>query len=294
MFNNPTTQSPNQGSIFPPLCCNVNLPIGPKPLLFAFFLLLSMSLFTGCASIYRPVLKEPLSHHDATTVISKIRDQEDKVSSFYTFGSLLVKGWEWDTGAGILIAGIRDPLKIKIEITHPWGKPMLHILIDDTRLEVLSFGENRLYLGDFTSETLSRFIPGFFFDHNMIWAVLRGYPYIKKHHRFESTAANRISLFDKKEREIEIIDLHPESLLPRRVTFPEQYLDLVFSGLKEGNGIYHAEEVIVNSMKERKGLIFKSRKMVFNRTIPDQIFILEKLPTFETIYLDEVRDDRFK
>jgi hypothetical protein len=214
-----------------------------------------------------------------------MQEQEKKVSSFYTHGSISVKDWKWESEADILIAGIKDPLRIKIEITHPWGRPILHILIDNKDLKVISFNEKRLYLGDFTPEALSRFFPGRLFGPDLIWAVLRGYPYLIKHHSIASPGANQISLLNQKEREV--IDLYPENLLPRLVSFPAQQIDLTFSEFQDNDGIYYAREVKVNSIKGSKDLILKSGKKVFNKTIPKQIFILKRPPMFETVYLEE-------
>ena len=100
-----------------------------------------------------------------------------------------------------------------------------------------------------------------------------------------SPRANQISLLNQKEREV--IDLYPENLLPRLVSFPAQQIDLTFSEFQDNDGIYYAREIKVNSIKGSKDLILKSGKKVFNKTIPKQIFILKKPPMFETVYLEE-------
>ena len=249
--------------------------------------MISVLLSIGCAAVYRPVSKGPSLPYDAADLISRMVDQEDRVSSFYASGTVLIKGWAWQSEADLLIAGTRDPLKIKIEVTHPWGKPILHILIDDKKLEVLSFDEKRIYLGNLTAESLSRFLPMEFCDHNLIWSVLRGYPHIAGYDRITSSGMYRINLMNQEGMDIEIIDLYAEDLLPKRVLFPEGSLDISFSGFKENDGIYYAAEVMVNNIKGGKDLVLKRKKMVFNKPIPDQIFILEKPTTFDIVYMDE-------
>jgi hypothetical protein len=198
----------------------------------------------------------------------------------------LVKDWNWESESNILAVGTKNPFKIKIEITHPWGQPILHILMNKTRLEILSFPDKKLYLGTFTPEALSKFFPGDFNAH-LIWAALRGYPNLTAHHRIVSLKANQISLFNRKEKEVEIIDLYPETLLPKRVSFPRRHVDLGFSKFQEDNGIYYAREVRVKSTKRKRNLVLKNKKMVFNKTIPEQIFIIEKPPAFGIFPLDE-------
>ena len=157
-------------------------------------------------------------------------------------------------------------------------------------LKVLSFTENILYLGTMSPETLSRFFPGDF-DPDLIWAVLRGYPHLIGHQRIASLRANQISLFNWKEREVERIDFSPESRFPRRASFPERHLAVAFLGFQEDSGLYYAREVRVKSMKGRRRLLLKNRNMVFNKPIPEEIFILEKPPMFETVNLDTTPHD---
>ncbi len=226
--------------------------------------------------------------YDPAGLITRMQDQEDKVSSFYASGTVLVKGWVWKSEAELLIAGTREPLKIKLEITHPWGKPILHILMDNNRLEILSFDEKIVYIGELTAESLSEFfLPEEFRDLNLIWSVLRGYPHIAAYDRISCSAVYRINLTNQEEIDVEVIDLYPENLLPKRVLFPRDSLDIFFSGYRESDGIDYAEEVTVNNVEGGKDLIIKTRKMVFNKTVPDEIFILEKPRTFKTVYMDE-------
>jgi hypothetical protein len=59
-----------------------------------------------------------------------------------------------------------------------------------------------------------------------------------------------------------------------------------FAEFKRNNGIYYADEVTADNIHEGKELVLKRRNIVFNESIPDQIFVLEKPESFETIYLD--------
>lgn len=242
----------------------------------------------GCATGYRPAPERGPLPYDPAVLIKRMLDQEERVSSFYASGTVSAKGWVWKSEADLLIAGTREPLKIKLEITHPWGKPILHILIDNNRLEVLSFDEKRIYLSELTSESISRFfLPGEFCDLNLIWSVLRGYPHIAVYDRTSYSDIYRINLINQEDMDIEIIDLYPENLLPKRILFPRDSLDIFFSGYRESDGIDYAEEVTVNNFEGGKDLTIKTRKMVFNKPVPDEIFTIEKPANFETVYMDE-------
>jgi hypothetical protein len=253
------------------------------------FLLLGILPSMGCAILRPPSPETPFTPHDAEVITADMYDQGNKVSSFYTSGTVMMKDWKWESEADILIAGNRDPLKIKIEITHSWGKPILHILMEDHRLEILSFTEEKFYSGDLTSDALSVFFPGRHLDPSLIWAVLRGYPPLMAHENIEIPEMNTIRLTDRKGDVVEIIEIDPESRQPVRVDCPDQKLSLTFSGFKNHNGIDYAGEIKVKGLEGGKDLILQNRKMVFNRRIPDQIFHLEMIPGFETVFLKETR-----
>ncbi|MFH1351931.1 MAG: DUF4292 domain-containing protein [Pseudomonadota bacterium] len=211
------------------------------------------------------------------------------VFSFYSLGTVLVKNWLWESEANILIMGRKRPLKIKIEITHPWGQPILHILIDEPRLEVLSFRDKRLYVGDYTPQALSKFIPGDL-DSNLIWAALRGYPTLLDYDRIGSSGGDQINLFNGKGKEVERITINPDSLLPRLIFLPENFIKLAFSDWQENEGIYNAGEVRLDDMEGKRELILKSKKTVFNKALPDQIFVMEKPPHFESVSLEKIHE----
>ncbi len=252
------------------------------------FLILAIfiSLYTGCAALYHPVPPEPRRPDEAAELISRMLDQEDRISSFYSLGTVFLKGWVFKSEADILVAATKKPFKMKIEITHPWGMPLLHILVDNQRIEALSFEEKKIYTGNLTAETLSDFLPGNFWDPVLIWSVLRGYTPIASYDVIGFSGTNRISLMDKKGVEIEIIELYPGDSMPRRASFPGNSWYISFSEFKENDGIHYASEVSVNNIKGGTDLVLNRKKMVFNKPIPDQIFVLEKPVTFDTTCMD--------
>lgn len=246
--------------------------------LLTWLLFLSLS---GCATLYKP-----LPEGDVEIILASIQAQEREVFSFYTTGALSLRDRNWESDSHVLIVGNRNPFKIKIEVTHPWGRPIVHILIDDTKLQVLSFTEERLYLGVFSPETLSKFLPGEL-DADLVWAVLRGYPHLLPYQGTTSVKANQIRLLDHEGRAHQIIDLYPESKLPRMVFFPAKDIGLGFSDFQQIDGIYYARQVRVEDMGGKSNLMLKNGKMVFNKTIPKEVFQLVKPPSFRTFDLEE-------
>jgi hypothetical protein len=243
-------------------------------------------LLCSCATLYKTSSHPPLSKQDVETVLSGIREQESRVFSCYMNGQLTVKNWIWNSDFNILIVGIKEPYRIKIEVTHPWGQPIVHVLIDRTILKVLSFQEERLYIGAFAAETLSEFFPGNF-DTDLIWSVVRGHPKLLEYQRALSQGSDQVSLLDDQEDVVEIIDIRPDNPLPRQVSYPKQNLTMVFSDVQENQVIFYALKIKVKNTKEKGSLVIENKEIGFNRTFPEQIFFIEKPPLFETFYLDD-------
>lgn len=248
------------------------------------FALNAILLINGCSSIYLSVRGKVLSPHEVSLMLSGLQTQEEMVNSFYSTGTVVLKDWQWESEANSLIVGIKDPMRLKIEITHSWGRPVLHILIDKDKIEILSFEERKLYRGPNKPGRLSRFLQDI--DTRHMWTVARGYPSVLEHQQAVTPGRNRITLLDNEEKSVETIYLDPEGRHPHLVSFPLSNLDIKFSGLSENEGIYYAREVTVGSVVKGKMLILKNKKMVFNKTIPDEIFLIKCPAMFEVVELD--------
>ncbi|MCJ7596840.1 MAG: hypothetical protein MUO52_18920, partial [Desulfobacterales bacterium] len=148
--------------------------------------------------------------------------------------------------------------------------------------------DKRLFLGDFTAEALSRFLAGKL-DSRLVWAALQGYPILPDYRRIESREANRIIFVDSGQEETEILEVFPDSLLPKAVILPDRQVELVFSEFQEDQGITYAKGVKVIPPKGGRTMVLKREKAVFNRPIPEQIFELSRPAGFEVMDLDRVK-----
>ena len=107
------------------------------PFILALMLLLTLS---GCAPV---LFKKPLSDQELGKVVSLLKAQEEAANAFYTTGQMVVKDWYWDQEANTLMAGTRTPLRLRMEITHAWGQPILHLLVVGRTFKALSYGEEK-------------------------------------------------------------------------------------------------------------------------------------------------------
>jgi hypothetical protein len=247
-------------------------------------------LFFSCAAIEKRPVEKPLSDQEVAAVIATMRKQQGLVTSLAASGKLSIRNWYWGAETDVLLVGTRSPFRVKIEIAHSWGQPILHILIHEGRLKVLSFRDKKLFVSPFTSRALSRFFPGDL-DPLLIWTVLRGYPALRAYDRVLSEKAHQIRLLNREERDIEVIDLSPSSYLPRRVSFPNRQIVLEFSEFQGQGGISYAAKVDINPLEGGRKLTLRTNRMVPNKSIPDDVFTLHLPPTFQIQRLEEVQPE---
>jgi len=266
-----------------------NLQSGSQALSRHFLLFIVLTAIQGCALFYKLPPQPPLSPEDVTRALSQIREQDDKVRSFFTSGRLKVREGVWEQEALSLVAATRDPERIKIEITHPWGQPVVHLLVEGRALSVLSFAKRKIYVGEVKPESLAKIFPGLF-DHEVIWSVLRGYPTLKPFHHAASQEGNQISLFLQNSHEIERVDIDPEQFQPVAVLYPDMGMKLEFEGFQENQGIIYARQIRV--LHPKGHLTLTNEKAVFNSPIPDPIFVLERPPGFVTEDLEALKEEK--
>jgi hypothetical protein len=240
---------------------------------------------SGCAPVF---FKKPLSDQELGNVASLLKTQEEAAATFFSAGHMVVKDWYWDQEANTLIAGTRTPLRLKIEITHGWGQPILHLLVVGKSFKALSYLERKLYVGDLTPGALSKFFPADL-NADLIWEVLRGFPKPRAQGRMESRKADQVSLLDRNGGEVEVLDLDPESGLPRLASFPERKVAVRYGDIRKDGGILYAGEVRVTQLEGARWLTLKNGKIVFNKPIPDEIFRMEIPSGFETEYVTKQR-----
>jgi hypothetical protein len=209
------------------------------------------------------------------------RDQERQVHALFSLGRLTIKRGGSEAELNTLAAGVRDSGKIKIEITHSWGRPFLYILLRERRFQILSFGEKRYYTGYLGSLDPSGVFPGML-EPDQIWTFIRGYPVIREHNRAVSLEENQITVLNKNGEFVQVIDFHPQRSTPCSVLFPEQDIRLTFSDFKNEDGIYYARKVGLSDPRTDSELTFDLKQVVFNKAIPEEIFQLEKPVGFET------------
>ena len=246
-------------------------------------------LLSGCASIPPSSSIAPPDQAKIKKIIENISQNTTPVTTFISSGRVTSKNWAWGSEAKTMIIGQREPLRLKIELTHFWGRPILHILINEEKFEVLSFFEERLYRGTYSPANLSKFIqvsP----EIDQLWSILRGYPEVTPYDSLIVKDHDHLMLIDQNGEEQEEIGVDLGSSKISSILFPASDLKISFSEYSTEEGISYAGKVRVDIKRAGKNFILTHEAMVFNREIPSKIFKLMIPPAFEIIDLGKISD----
>lgn len=256
-----------------------------KRILSFFIIPAVFMILPGCAWIGRPPAEFPFDRAGIRKIIDRVSRDNDQVATFISSGQATFKNWAWGAEAKTLLIGQREPLRLKIELTHSWGVPILHILIRDGNMEILSFSENRLYRGTYSPGTLSKFID-VYLEIDYLWSILRGYPALESYDRLIPSSPDRLILADQEGKELETLGIDLKTLEISSTSFPGSGIRISFSGYVTEKGIPYAKKIRVDTRGLGKHLILSHEGMVFNREMPAAVFTMRTPPGFEIIDLD--------
>jgi hypothetical protein len=260
----------------------------PKPLIFIITLLAFAFFLAGCVTLAPYRQQKLLSEEEVQNLIAETKAQEEIVSQFYFTGQLTIDGWIIDRSADILIAGKKEPLWIKMEVTHSWGKPLFYLLIRDERLSIIDFMEKKQYDGGFTSANLSRFLPEMDCSTGMIWSFLRGYPIYRGLSGIYEDREGVLTIKGANKKTIGVISLSPEKEIEKAALFSPGSPSMIFNNFNIAGDISYAATTLLEDKKEKRDMTLKRKKVVFNKEIPDEIFTLTPMPAFELVPLDNI------
>jgi hypothetical protein len=226
-----------------------------------------------------PLTGEEILHH-----LTLVKEQERAVFSFLGSGTVRITTARNDSSVDAFMAATRNPFRIKVELTHPWGRPVAHILFGPTTVRILSFSENRLYLGD-PGEFHSLALLPVSLDLNALWSLLRGYPALRDHVEPRSYREKQITLVNGEHGVIQVIDFD-ETLKPRASTLPPEGIAFHYSEFRHVGEITYAAKTRVAEIGSENALAIRVNQMVFNRQITESIFSLHVPEGFELHTLD--------
>ncbi len=254
-----------------------------------YYLLSSLSIFLftlvlGCASLGPLPPAKPFSQQESDRIISNLQDQGKKVSTFQGIGTLLLKKGEEEIQANLFAVG-SNPYKIRLEITHPWGKPLFYIVADEKSISVLSLRDKKYFRGPPHSFDMKElFLYGL--DADLTWKIFSGsVPIVSESSGTVSLKPHEISLYNKQGEIIETISFSSKTLLPRSIYFPKKGLSILYSEFKEGYFGPHPLKIKVLKESVDQLAVIRYKSFMPNKPVPEEIFQLNPPPGFEVVNL---------
>ncbi len=243
---------------------------------------LVLVLLFACARVEVSPPAPLLDEEAMASVISECRMQQRLVDAVASSGSLRLKIPGKDRTFSLFMAGKRDPLTVKIEVTHSWGGPVLHILVSGERVRMVSFAEERYYHGRLDSGGFGRFLPGAWTSDDL-WSLVRGYPALREYRRAVSVKGNEIRFLGEQGRTLQTLGVKPDSGLPRTLMRPQSGLRMTFGEyrVEEEGRIRYATEMEISREEEDSGIALCLRQVLLNVSVPEEVFELSVPPAFE-------------
>lgn len=243
-----------------------------------------ITLPLGCARLLPVPTTPPFSQGEATSLIAHLSEEGRGITSFQGVGKITFKNGEEESASNLLAVGGR-PLKVRLEMTHSWGKPLFHIVVDPENVSVLSLVEKKFYRGrSGFSWAESFFLLGL--DPDSVWKILSGRVPILTHRNAVSLHSNEITLYDGGGEVVEVISFLPEPRVPRSVSFPKKGITVTLSEFKRGDQGLSPLKIRAARKDDGQLLEIHYKSLTLNRPIPEEVFHLNPPPSFEVIELD--------
>lgn len=242
-----------------------------------------ITLLIGCAPTLRPPTR-PFSPKQTAQLISHLREQGENVWSFQAVGKVRFKGRGGQSESNLFAVG-RRPFKVRLEITHPWGKPLSHIVVDEETISVLSPTDNKFFRGPASPANTERLFL-FGLDLDSAWRILSGRVPILPHYRAVSLKPGEITLYNRKGEVVEIISFFHAPLLPRSLSFPGKRITILLSEFEEGDLGPYPSRIRVEKRDAHHSLELRYKSLKLDRPVPEEIFQLHPPPGFEIIPLN--------
>jgi outer membrane biogenesis lipoprotein LolB len=276
----------NASSLFH-ICCSAFLYIIMVPRFimlksrYLYIAIIAVAFVVSCAPLQTLPPAKPISQDRAHQLINQMSERADEVASFVGLGKLIFKEEQKGTTSVNLLAVGRRPSKVRIELDHAWGKPLIYLVADRQNTSVLSFVENIFYSGASDSLKIRQLFP-FELDLEIVWVILSGRVPILPHSTVESLKPNEITLFDEWGKKVERIIFAQDPFLPTLIHLHREGLIVELSQFKKCEAGFYPSKVSISQGDDRQVEI-RYTSLEFNRPIPEEVFSLNPPPDVRII-----------
>ncbi|WP_338606610.1 LolA family protein [Desulfoferula mesophila] len=229
----------------------------------------------------------------AQEVRARLQARQQAVSSFVLSGEVELAAPQGTLNGDHLIMGLA-PNRIRAEIMGPFGQPLLRVITDGQKMAVLSYRENRAYMGRASRENLARFL-GLALSSSEIYALLTGSVPL-----LPSTAQAEVIPSDSEKGMALLHLVEPGGQVAEGVVFdPGDYairrawlesrdrgpnLDMSFDRFQEALGSRYPTQIKATDGQDRS-LLLISHEMKLNQKVDASLFQVAVPPGLEVVEL---------
>ncbi len=227
----------------------------------------------------------PFTQTETAQLISNLRAEGRRISSFHGVGRLRYRDREEESELNLLAAGGR-PFKVRLEVSHPWGRPLFFIVLDGDNTSVLSLVDHKFFKGQSNRLPMDLFFL-LRLDLDSIWQILSGNVPVLPHSKAASLKPYEVTLYNGEGEVTQIISFFPRSLLPRSVSFPYEGITIMLSDFKQDDFGPRPLKIEIARKDTNQSVQIRYKDLTRNKPIPEEVFSLDPPPGFEVIEPNE-------
>lgn len=229
----------------------------------------------------------------AEQVREHLKARQQAVSSLVLSGEVELVAPQGALNGDHLIMGLA-PDRLRAEVLGPFGQPLLRVITDGRRMAVLSYRENRAYLGPATRANLARFL-GLSLSPGEIFGLLAGCPPL-----LPAPARAEVSSSDAGGKQVLLRLLEPGGQVVEGVVFdPGDYaverawlesrgggpnLDMSFGNFQASLGSRYPGRIRASD-GEGRSLLLISQEVKLNQKVDPALFEVTVPPGLEVVEL---------
>ena len=243
-----------------------------KPIASLVLLCASVCVF-GCVCLKSTGLSPSPSQSQIALLIKALKVQTYAVNTFISTGTLEIRYCTQRIPTTFLCIGSRNPFRLKLEITHSWGKPLMHILLLGQKVTIRDLYHHRTYQGQLNSHApFFRMMP--FLDKTILWSIMRAYPELMASGKISWQGKDRAFIIKKDRAITQEIKFDRNLRSPSLVRYRRLHVSIRYSQFAAKDHIIYAKVVEATDSKGKTSVRLNIKSIVFNPTLAPNLFNL--------------------
>ncbi|RLB16279.1 MAG: hypothetical protein DRG63_05530 [Deltaproteobacteria bacterium] len=234
-------------------------------------LLVSIFAASACAPLKPKQTPGPIPRDQVALLTQNLTEQRSRVHTFISSGRLSLEMDQQTISAQFFCIASRNPLRLKAEVTHSWGKPLVHFLIQAGTVTVVDLYRKKAYVGSLKG------MPPLFgistpMDAGLLWSIMRGYPELPLKSNPLWSTHRQCLLVLRRGSVAQEIRFDNQGIHPSLVVYPSTHLRVRFSDFAKNQGLFYARKVEILNDIGAERLRLKIKEIIFNQALPPDLF----------------------